>query len=348
MHDATDAGSDVASGAGFEKPITVQSGQVAGDVTDFPVWIALSGDADLEAHATDNHADVYFTDATGSAVAYEITSWDRPSGVLQAWVRAAQLTPSPGADPDPNLFYLRYGGSAGPLLSNGAAVFDNDFAAVWHLETDTGMLDDATGRTEASPTGSLTIGGGELGNGLVLSGGYATFENPIVGNGASTLSAWVLEASPTEGQYADTIVVLGTDQTNQARWFYSMYGGGGNNIAAGLYGDDNTTSTSTAAGTWTRLDWVYGGGAGTTSQLYKNGAAVGSPLTLGTAATASGTALLGNAPAGFTGGGTMNFEGVLDEVRIASTARTSTWIATEYANQSSPSTFYAVGSAQTP
>jgi biopolymer transport protein ExbB len=344
----SDARSDAASGSGFEKPITVQPGKVGGDVTDFPVWIALSGDADLEAHATDDHADVYFTDATGSAVAYEITSWDRPSGVLQAWVRAAQLTPATGQNPDPDLFYLRYGGSAGPLVSDGAAVFDNAFAAVWHLDTDTGSFADSTGQTTATPTGSLTIGGGELGNGLVLDGGYATFTNPIVGNGASTLSAWVLEATTSGAQYADAILVLGTNNTNQARWFYSMYAGGDSDIAAGLFGDDNTTSTSTTAGTWTRLDWVYGGAESPTSQLYKNGATIGTPRTLGAANTASGSGYLGFAPQAYSGGGTMNFEGTLDEVRIASTARTSQWIATEYENQSSPSTFYAVGSAQTP
>jgi hypothetical protein len=348
VQDAIDAGSDIASGAGFEKPITVQAGKVAGDVSDFPLWIALSGDPDLEAHATADHADVYFTDASGSAVAFEITAWDRGSGVLQAWVRAAQLTTATGQNPDPNLFYLRYGGSAGPLASGGAAVFDNDFAAVWHLDGDTASLADATGHTPAMPTGALTSGAGQLGNGLAMTGGYATFTNPVTGNGASTLSAWVLETTPTAGQYADAILVLGAGVQNESRWFYSMYNGGGGNIAAGLYSDDDVTNTSTAAGTWTRLDWTYGGAGSPTSQLYKNGAAVGAPATLGAANTASGTAYLGFAPAAYSDGNSMNFVGTLDEVRIASTARTAAWIATEYANQSSPSTFYAVGSAQVP
>jgi methylaspartate ammonia-lyase len=37
--------------------------------------------------------------------------------------------------------------------------------------------------------------------------------------------------------------------------------------------------------------------------------------------------------------------GTLDEVRVSSTARSAGWIATEYNNQSSPSTFYTVGAA---
>lgn len=42
------------------------------------------------------------------------------------------------------------------------------------------------------------------------------------------------------------------------------------------------------------------------------------------------------------------YEGTIDELRIATVARTSGWIATEYANQSSPATFYTVGPEQTP
>jgi hypothetical protein len=61
---------------------------------------------------------------------------------------------------------------------------------------------------------------------------------------------------------------------------------------------------------------------------------------------------LGYAPEGTVAGdyGAMTgFSGVLDEVRIATgsgLARDPGWFATEYANQSSPSTFYSVGSEQ--
>ena len=41
-------------------------------------------------------------------------------------------------------------------------------------------------------------------------------------------------------------------------------------------------------------------------------------------------------------GGNRKFEGIIDEVRISNTARSTGWISTEYANQNSPSTFYEV------
>ena len=40
------------------------------------------------------------------------------------------------------------------------------------------------------------------------------------------------------------------------------------------------------------------------------------------------------------------FNGTIDEVRVSSTLRSAAWIQTEYNNQSSPATFYTVGSAQ--
>lgn len=40
------------------------------------------------------------------------------------------------------------------------------------------------------------------------------------------------------------------------------------------------------------------------------------------------------------------FDGIIDEVRISNTAKSSDWIVTEYANQNSPSTFYIVSDEQ--
>jgi hypothetical protein len=46
-------------------------------------------------------------------------------------------------------------------------------------------------------------------------------------------------------------------------------------------------------------------------------------------------------------GGTYSFLGKIDEVRVSNNLRNADWIATEYANQISPSTFYAYGALQT-
>ncbi|MBI5280621.1 MAG: hypothetical protein HY858_02985, partial [Candidatus Solibacter usitatus] len=40
------------------------------------------------------------------------------------------------------------------------------------------------------------------------------------------------------------------------------------------------------------------------------------------------------------------FQGLLDEVRVSSIARTPDWIVTEYQNQNAPATFFSVGAQQ--
>ena len=46
-------------------------------------------------------------------------------------------------------------------------------------------------------------------------------------------------------------------------------------------------------------------------------------------------------------GGTEALNGDVDEIRLASTELSGTWFQTDYNNQSSPSTFYTLGSQET-
>jgi hypothetical protein len=46
------------------------------------------------------------------------------------------------------------------------------------------------------------------------------------------------------------------------------------------------------------------------------------------------------------GGGGYFYHGLIDELRISNTVRSAGWIATEYNNQSSPSTFLSEGSQE--
>ena len=333
------------AGNGFRKAIAVQRNMVAGDVTGFPVWVDLANDFDLAAHSRADHGDVYFADGSGAPIAYEITAWDHSTGSLQAWVRAAHLTPSM-INPDPNVFYVYFGGTAAAQASNGAAVFDNGFAAVWHLDGTT--VSDATGMVPGAIAGVAPApAGGMLGSALAFSDATTaiTFVNPITGGGASTISAWVNETARAPGVYAYAVVILGTASQDEARWLYSLYGGDGNSVAAGLFSDDHApTPHVIATGSWVKLDWVLD--AGHASHLYVNGMQIdmnglGAPSTMGT------TGVIGNAPnpiSDYSGGnGTMAFFGMLDEVRLAGTARSANWLLTEYNNQSKPTSFYVVG-----
>ena len=99
---------------------------------------------------------------------------------------------------------------------------------------------------------------------------------------------------------------------------------------------------------WPRAPGISLVGAfdGATWKMYLDGAANGSsadhtaPVNSGDDVVAGGLSTNGF-------GTIFPFNGLLDELRVSNTARSSGWIATECANQSSPNTFVNVGAAQT-
>ena len=81
------------------------------------------------------------------------------------------------------------------------------------------------------------------------------------------------------------------------------------------------------------------------SRLYVDGVLATSSSSISRASLAADNFIIG---AGGNGGSTLlpgyYFNGSIDEVRLSvGTARSAQWIATEYANQNSPSTFYMLG-----
>jgi hypothetical protein len=330
---------------GYEKALTIHSSKVMSSLTDFPVWIQLV-DSDLALHATANGADIFFTDNGGTPLSYEIQSWTAAGGHLDAWVKIPTLSNT--AD---TTLYVRYGKLGGVPAPNSAAVFSGNFVSVWHLEAPAAnTFADALGAhngTGANISANPTVNA-QLGSGVAFDGGTGeiTFTNALAGNSASTISLWVSQGSTTDN---DALVVLGTGTTDESRWFQSVFNPAGSsptNVAIGFYGDDwsNPESNIDIRGAgWTSLVWVYDGV--NSSTLYKNGTFADGPHTAtGTVNTQGTSGFLGNAPSAY--GTNMGAHAIIDEVRIANVARTPQWIGTEYANQNSPTTFFAVGAEQ--
>jgi MSHA biogenesis protein MshQ len=332
--------------SGYEKSITIHASKIAATLTDFPVWIDLTGDADLAAHAAVDGSDIHFTDASGTELSYEIQNWTVGTGDLAAWVKIPNLPTT--AD---TTIYVRYAKSAGVPAPNSAAVFSGHFVSVWHLETPAPSLsfpDAVGGHTGTGSNISSSPTTAQLGGGVAFDGGVGeiTFTNALSGNSPSTISLWVSQGATTDN---DALVVLGTSAADQSRWLHSVYNPNATsptNVAIGFYGDDWSnpeTNVDIIGAGWTHLVWVYDG---TTSTIYKNGALADGPHSpTGTVSTQGTTGYLGNAPSPAYGVN-MGAHATIDEVRISNVARPAAWIAAEYANQNSPTTFYAVGAEQ--
>lgn len=120
--------------------------------------------------------------------------------------------------------------------------------------------------------------------------------------------------------------------------------GGGSGFFDVGNGTTNTSATWTqtlSSGTWYQYIGTYDG---TNARAYINGSLVATSVSGSGSIAASGV----DVNIGRDGAYTSDyFTGTIDEVRISSIARSSDWIKTEYNNESSPSTFYALGSATT-
>ncbi|HEY5922997.1 MAG TPA: DUF2341 domain-containing protein [Kofleriaceae bacterium] len=341
----SDAGSDAGSGSGSdamttplrEKPITI-TGLVVGTHTDFPLWLSLT-DPQLAARARPDGTDIHFVAGT-TQLDYQIQSWTKSSGRLDAWVRVPSLAMG-------TQIAMRYGDVTVAHAPDAPGTFAG-YAAVWHFDDALNNATVADARNQTNGTAvSLNAGdsvAAQLGRGFNFTDGndQVTFTNPLTGNTSHTISAWINQRTTTTN---DAIIALGETETNQARWFHSRFNTA--TIAVGFYNNDYPDpNEDVIGGGWVLLHWVYDG-TNRQTRLYRNAALVAGPFQHGTGVNTQGNAgSIGNAASGF--GQNMGINATLDEVRIINVARGSTWLAAEALNQATPAMFYTVGVEQAP
>jgi hypothetical protein len=163
----------------------------------------------------------------------------------------------------------------------------------------------------------------------------------LVANGSFTLSAWVYNTNPTNGQrvYADPDASFANYSVRLDVGFPTGLIFRVRNTAGTLY--------STALGAFPANTWTYVTGTfdsiGQLINLYVNGTPVGTAVAT-TGTLANGTSLVAGRSGAYPNNG--QWPGSMDELRISNTVRSASWIATEYKNQSAPSTFFSAGAQQ--
>jgi hypothetical protein len=330
---------DVPPNNARQKTITVESNRVTGTHTGFPVWVLLPTDTELAARAQPNGSDIHFTLA-GQPVPYEIQRWDKSTGHLEAWVR---LDISSAVD---TVFEVRYGDPALAHAQDSAAVFGAEYFAVWHLEDNT-TIADARGAIAGTPVNTPGLDNGKLGRGVTFDGvaEEITFANPYTGNVAHTISAWVMVAAPKNTGFS-SMITMGNPTGNQSRFFHTHYNTG---VGWGMFQNDHLNSTNLDNDGYTLVHWVYApSGNGGTSTLFVDGGQVTTEVHEATVNTQGAEGHLATAPGGWGPGGVTNpMFGNLDEVRLATVARSANYITTEFANQNRPDQFLTVAATET-
>ncbi len=327
----------------FRKRITIDHTKVpTADKSNFPVLISLTDPALQQAQSSGN--DILFTSVNGTTkLNHEIKTFTQSTGNLIAWVQVPTL-----ATATDTVLYMYYGNptatsqqAANNTWNDGGS---NYYKAVWHMTETSGNVSDSTSNSNTgTPTGTTSVTG-KMGNARFFNGTsdfIQVGDNNSIDIGSSvdlTIEMWIKSTQArVAGQYP---MFIDKEVLSPTRQGYQMYlhqdsvdSWGGEVRSAGTSGA-LSEATNIADGSW---HFVVMKRSGANVYAFRNGAQVNS--------NAAPTGDLSNTNNLFMGKRSDSddyYGGFEDEVRISATARSDDWIATEYNNQSSPSTFFSV------
>lgn len=327
--------------------ITIDHTKVAADLTDFPVLVIANGDAgwaELYNVAAEAGGDIRVFKSDGvTELPREIVSFSVSAETGEIHIKYTG-TLSSTVDTDIQIHADGVSGDYAVSATYGRNAVWNDFIFVSH----DGGGTDSTGNITPTGFGSVSAGNvaGKVGVATSYNGTtqyYSLGNNSILRPSNITLSTWVYQNSWEPTGYSGLIVQsissspyggysLSTGPTSdKSIGFTANFSGSWNGVSA--------SRTDAFNGTWKHL---VGTSSGTTRYIYENGSVAASGVISGSIVYASSTAntfINRN-----EGSGNAIISGNLDEIRITSSSRSTSWVNTEYNNQSAPSTFYSVAS----
>ena len=316
---------------------TPAGADVAGNVLNFPVLVRLTNSNFDFTQAGPNGEDIRFAKFNGVVCNYQIERWLPAQGVAELWVKVDTLYGN-NATQSIRMYWGASTGSATAPASNGPATFDtaNGFQAVWHMGGGgTAQVTDATanhynGTPTALATGASTagmIGQCQNFNGVssfVVMPGTANSKLNFPVQGTYSVSAWV-NAATLDAQY-HTIASKGDNQYSLEimnvvnEWEFSEC------MASGGW---TTVASPASVGAWYLVTGVR---SGANEYLYVNGTCTDSVILIIANAVVQSTTdnfTIGRQPTNAT----YFFNGLIDEVRVSSTALSADWNKLCYMNQ---------------
>ena len=351
----TEETSGVASGYSYYRTITVDNTKVSGssNLTDFPMLVGgtysyLKDTGNGGKVTNSNGYDIEFSsnsDGTGK-LDHEIERYVNTSGEVVFWVKIPDLDYN-----NDTVIYMWYGNSSVTTSQeNVNETWNANHKAVYHLKEDpTGgspqFTDSTSNGLDGSAVGTWASGDsqpGQVGYALEFDGAdYIDTGDPgIVEGTAWTFRAW----ARSDAIYTSNCLWSEGDRSS----FYNMYfsdthvtGG-----VRGFYENPNGAflfgySTSVADDSWYMVHVVQT--ALNDRKLYIDGVNVGTNDTTSRTAPNTAESYLGVLDySGFD----QIFTGWIDEARYMTSALTAGELVTQYNNESTPSTFYAVGAEQ--
>ena len=359
--------------------VTFRGGPENAALANFPVLVKISeydenAGTGIQGFSYDdclkpNGGDLRFADENGILLDSEVEVWN-PQGESLVWVKVPTLTKG-------TKITGYYGWVLAPPL-DPAEVWDENYVGVWHMDenNEARMLADSTANVRSfvrstSYSDGMTNGvPGVAGSSVKFNGGDSKGQYAIpdsAGNfdgfDAITVEAWTWQDDHDATENSKSRYIFRKyDGASTASWLLYETGANATPAENGKYVFQfyNSSDTSILSiwinGAWTkpsRADWnhsvsVWDGKAGVRNS-YLNGSQLSSYSANDTykgqmrsIKTDNARLCLGNN----WDGGTAQFPGKLDEVRISKVARSSEWIKATYDTIKDNATFTAYGDVQ--
>ena len=323
----------------YRKKITINHLKMAADLTNFPILIKLI-DSDLRDKAQADGDDILFMDGDGVAalLPHEIEYYNSADGTLVAWVKAPGLSSSVDT-----VLYLYYGNPDVPAMQNKSGVWDAGYKMVQHLGNTSGVYADSTiYHNDGTNYGSThTSGYIDGGNNFDGTNDYIDCGNKssLDITNAVTIEAWVKRTGAGLGSFPGIVTRASSTDYNR---YQLRYNPGATSVQFFL-GDTSSykvvkSNADLPLNVWTHVVGTWGG---STMLLFVNGVQQTNTDTFTSSPNVASQILeIGR----FTN---LNyFSGYIDEVRVSDSARSSSWVSTEYDNQYDPGSFYSVGTEE--
>lgn len=324
----------------FYRTMVIRHSKVPSAQTDFPVLVNVTH-ATLKTVANGGTVqrsdgfDIGFYSDFGltTKLKWEMESYNPATGAVVAHVKIPVVSSLVDTE-----FYMGYGDTAITTdQSDPVNVWTNNFVAVYHLGNGTTLSGaDSLGANNGTLVNTPTAAAGQIDG----CGSFAAASNQYVNLGtgiqpaAITQSAWIKATSYPGG--INSVIVRNDSVYITGLWinsgklspYYST-----STIPVGSSGS-HTLST----GTWYHVVVTYDNVSGMAN--YVNAASDYTAAAAGFLQPHATTVYIARDPIN-----TFQWDGQIDEVRVASVARSADWVTAEYNNQSDPGTFVIMGSA---
>lgn len=287
-------------------------------LTDFSVLLVLTSSNIDYTSTQDSGQDLRFTDSDGTTLlSYEIEKWDE-AGTSYVWVKVPQIDINSSTD----YIYMYYGNSGANDAQNADNTWDNNYVSVWHMDETSGTaISDSAGSNTGTKLSSADpqVISGQIDGAQDFSADYISVADSagLDLTGSMTLSGWVT---------ADTISTWGSIlmKSTTGSWDngYGIYYNSGLCAFVTNYNTYKICSSFTTTGTPRYVVATY---TGSEMRLYINGAETGSSSVSVTISTNNANLQIGRGA-----GGSYDWDGLIDEVRISNTARSAAHVAASY------------------